>query len=248
MAEMTKKVKKKDPKVVAEVLSTEVDSSSEMPDKSAEGEPKEITRDNMAKAKEAILVNLKRIARTRITIRIKGDILVTHAWSAKALREMLQSQQMTKEEKKLAKGNREKKDPEADFQGARYVRGGKDCFPTNGIKKAMVEAGYQLGIPKNTIRRGVRIVGDFVEIKSQKPVMREDAVRVGPFNNRTADLRYRPQYNDWHMDLEIIFRNDVFSADNIAALLENAGWGGIGEWRPERDGQFGTFEVETDDA
>ncbi len=216
-------------------------------DKSAEGEPKEIKEEILLKAQEAIQVHLKPIDRQRVKIRIKGDILVTHAWSAKALREMLQKQQMSEAEKKLAKKNRDPKDPEADFQGARYIRDGKDCFPTNGIKKSMVEAGYQLGINKNAIRRGVRIVGDFVEIKTDAPPeMREDAVRVGPFNKREADLRYRPQYNDWHIDLDIIFRGDMFTVDQIANLLEHAGWGGIGEWRPEKDGQFGTFEVERD--
>lgn len=219
----------------------------EIEDKSAEGEPKEITKETLLKAKEAIRVNLKPISRQKVTIRIKGDVLVTHAWSTKALRQMLEQQQMTKEQKRLAKDNREKKDPEADFQGARYLRNGKDCFPTNGIKKSMVEAGYQLGIPKMAIRRGIRIVGDFVEIKTKKaPTRREDFVRVGPFNNRQADLRYRPQYNNWHMDLDIIFRDDMFSTEQVVALLEHAGWGGIGEWRPEKDGQFGTFEVEAD--
>lgn len=214
-------------------------------DASAAGEPAEIRGDVLTRAHEVITVALKPIQRQKIKIRIAGDVLLTHAWSKKALEQMLRGQQMTEAEKKLSKRKRDKKDPTEEFNGARYIRNGKDCFPAVAIKKALVDAGYSLGIPKNAVRRGIRIPGDFVEIKhgAKAPTMREDAVRVGPFNKREADLRYRPQYNDWHLDLEVVFRSDLFSAEQVVNLFQHAGWGGIGEWRPERDGDFGTFEV-----
>lgn len=179
---------------------------------------------------------------------IEGEDLITHKWSEKAMKEMLAAQQMTKEEKKLAKLNRAKKNPDEDFEGARYHFDGKDWFPVNGIKKAMVSAGFGLGIAKSIVQRCVFIRGtikrDYAEIKYARIVKREDAVKVGPFNNRTADLRYRPEYQDWSMDLRIVFRSDIISQEQVLTLLEHAGFSiGIGEWRAEKDGQAGSFHV-----
>ena len=42
----------------------------------------------------------------------------------------------------------------------------------------------------------------------------------------------------------IEFDNDQFSPGQILNLLQRAGFSqGLGEWRPERNGDFGTFEV-----
>lgn len=196
---------------------------------------------------KGIIVGLKPISIGTLKVQIRGlSPLLVHAWGKKALEEMLTSQQMTKEEKRKAKENRRAKDPQLDFEEAKYVIDGKDSFPTVSIKKAMCDAGYVLGIPKAVVRQAVFITGDYFEIKHRKCVMREDTVRVGPFGNRTADLRYRPEYQDWSADLVFRFRTDMVSPDQLVALLQNAGFSvGIGEWRPQKDGQFGMFEVVT---
>jgi len=72
-------------------------------------------------------------------------------------------------------------------------------------------------------------------------LMREDMVRVGM---GSADLRYRLQLNDWLCDLEIRFNADVISLEQIANLINIAGFAcGVGEQRPERGGNNGTFSV-----
>jgi hypothetical protein len=121
---------------------------------------------------------------------------------------------------------------------------GKDCFPTIAVKKAMVDAGYVLGHARAVVRQAVFVEGDFFEIKHAACVMREDTVRVGPFGKREADLRYRPEYQGWSAVLSFRYRRDMITADQLVALLQNAGFSvGLGEWRPQKDGQFGTFEV-----
>ena len=204
----------------------------------------EVTGVTLDKPK-GVIEGLKRISTKEIKVKIRGlSSLIVHAWGKKALEEMLAGQQMTKEEKKLAKQNRTKKDPERDFNEARYIINGKDCFPTISVKKAMVDTGAALGISRVVIRQAVFVLGDYFEIKGGKPVRREDTVRVGPFNNRQADLRYRPEYANWSADLIFRYRTDMIDEDQLLALLENAGFSvGIGEWRPQKDGQFGTFEV-----
>lgn len=90
------------------------------------------------------------------------------------------------------------------------------------------------------------VIGDLVEIKGSRPAMRTDFVRVGRFSQRTADIRYRAEFKEWRVDLRILYNMRVISKEQIAHLLNLAGFSvGIGDWRPEKGGQFGMFEVGT---
>ena len=204
--------------------------------------------ESMTKARAAISISLRPIKRATIEIKVCGDSLIVHAWSEKAVKEMLTRQQISKEEKRLLKNNRAKKDPAADYEGAKYHDAqGWDAFPSTGFKKAMVDAGFMLGIPRPAIRAAVFVIGEYVPIAYKKVVMREDAVRVGPYNKREADLRYRPDYIDWSATLRIEYRQDVFTAEQVAALVQNAGFSiGVGEWRPQKEGQHGRFDIVTE--
>jgi len=74
--------------------------------------------------------------------------------------------------------------------------------------------------------------------------MREDMVRVGGIS-KTADIRHRAEFDDWYMDLEIEWnKNGPVTIDQIINLINLGGFtNGIGEWRPEKDGSYGTFRV-----
>ena len=71
------------------------------------------------------------------------------------------------------------------------------------------------------------------------PVMREDVVRVGM---GSADLRYRPMFEKWAATLDVSFA-PPFSGESVLALIDAGGAGGVGEWRPEKNGVYGTFEL-----
>ena len=75
------------------------------------------------------------------------------------------------------------------------------------------------------------------------PEMREDMVKVGM---GTADLRYRPMFVNWGMTLKVRYnKNGAFSLDQILNVINLGGQtNGIGEWRNERDGQFGMFAID----
>lgn len=74
--------------------------------------------------------------------------------------------------------------------------------------------------------------------------MREDMVRVGM---GTADLRYRPEFSEWRTKILVRYNTNVLSEAQILNLLNVAGFAvGVGEWRPEKDGQYGMFHVATD--
>jgi hypothetical protein len=63
----------------------------------------------------------------------------------------------------------------------------------------------------------------------------------------STDLRYRPQFDDWSVKITAQVDADILSADILANLVKRAGFGvGIGEWRPEKGGDFGRFEIDQD--
>lgn len=65
----------------------------------------------------------------------------------------------------------------------------------------------------------------------------------------TADLRYRGEFRNWKATFNIIYNasNTDYSIETIINVLNAGGFTcGIGEWRPERDGDFGTFHVQQD--
>ena len=70
-------------------------------------------------------------------------------------------------------------------------------------------------------------------------------VRVGG-QNKTADLRYRVMFEEWRIPLRVKYLSGAaVSIEQILNAINLSGFVvGIGEWRPERKGQFGMFHVE----
>lgn len=193
----------------------------------------------MAVKKEEV-VELKSIRIERINLEVEGDsALIVHAWSAKAKKEMLDKQM------KKAKTAKDAKDPQRDYEEAFYrLPNGKPGFPTIAFKQAAVSAGgrFSDGLKMTELRGAFFIDGELAEIKGE-PKMREDMVRVGM---GTADIRYRPEFKTWKVTLPIKYNADKISLEQLVNLFNLAGFGvGVGEWRPEKDGQYGMFHVVT---
>ena len=76
--------------------------------------------------------------------------------------------------------------------------------------------------------------------------MRQDMVTVGM---GSADIRFRGQIQEWEAEVMIQYDADILSAEQILNLLQRAGFSqGLGEWRPEKNGSNGTFEVDSTSA
>lgn len=214
----------------------------------------------MAKTTNEI-IEIRPIEITKTTIRIVGDTpLIMHAWSEKAKREILDKQMKVTKSKA-----RDAKNPVEDFIRSMYwltdmptemsqagfekaiSNGAKFGFPVTAIKQAAISAAYRMGWAKDkmSMRGSFFITGDenqMVRIYSDTPIMREDMVKVGM---GTADIRYRGEFRNWYADLEIAFnRNGQYTIEQIINIINAGGYAcGIGEWRPERDGQYGMFHV-----
>jgi hypothetical protein len=179
----------------------------------------------------------ERIDIRRVTLTIVGDSpLIVHAWSHKA-KEMILSKQMKK-----GTQAKEAKDPERDYEESLYrLEDGSCGFPAVGVKAAAIRGAKALAMVMTDARSAFHIEGDLLPIVGA-PRPREDMVRVGM---GTADIRYRGEFPKWSIDLPIVFNARTISAEQIVAMLDAGGFGtGIGEWRPEKNGQFGRFHVE----
>lgn len=164
--------------------------------------------------------------------------LIYHKWSEKAKKMMLDKQQ-----KKASKG-REIRNPKKEYQESFYYdSAGNIAFPAGSIKKAITGAARSIDdVAMTEIRGAIFVIGDdddLIPVKYKKKEMREDMVRIG---KGTSDLRYRGQLKNWQMTFDIEHNANVFSAEQVMNLLETAGFSqGLGEWRPERNGNYGKF-------
>lgn len=180
-----------------------------------------------------------------IKVNIQGTSpLIVHRWSEKAKKEMLDKQM------KKAKQAKEAKDPEQDYRESAYSLNGKYDkknwgkagfgFPAVGFKNSMVTAVTSAGnMTKVAARQAFFIEGDLIKING-KPTMREDMVRL---QMNTADIRFRCCFEKWDAEIPVSYNANVVSADQIVNLMALAGFGvGVGDWRPEKNGQCGRFK------
>jgi hypothetical protein len=211
--------------------------------------------------KKTEVIEIRPIEIKKVTVRVVGDTpLIMHAWSEKAKRMMLEAQMG------IAKGKKkEVKNPADDFIRSMYwltpmpedgtmesfeeaiANGARFGFPVTAFKQAAISAAYRMGWAKDkmSMRGAFYIDSDengMIEIHSDTPEMREDMVKVGM---GTADIRYRGEFKNWYADLTISYNaNGQYSLENIVNIINAGGYVcGVGEWRPERDGQNGMFHV-----
>jgi len=193
-----------------------------------------------AESKSEVAIRAPSILRT--TIKLRGiSSLIMHAWSKKAI-EMIEAKQQKK-----ATGPKSAKVPLDEFNGARYIIDeDTDGIPAICLKNCAVEAGVTLGMQKTYLRKCFFVNPDGDELVPitcpEGPKMRTDMVRVGM---GTADVRYRPEYKHWSLEVPVEFNSELISAHELLNLFENAGYSvGLGEWRPQKDGVHGRFKVE----
>lgn len=188
--------------------------------------------------KKTETIEIPRIEIGYLEILLIGDSpLIMHKWSEKAKKEMLDKQM------KVAKKGRDAKDPQRDFEDSIYHHpDGGYGFPSVAFKNAAVSACRFTDGTKMTVARGAfHVEGEFVKIEGAEPSPREDMVRVGM---GTADIRYRAEFKGWRANVKLSYNKHALSSAQIVNLFNLAGFGvGIGEWRPEKDGQFGRFHV-----
>jgi hypothetical protein len=192
-----------------------------------------------------------------IYVPIMGDTtLITHAWSEKAKKMML-DKQMGK-----APAAREKKDPDKEFRGAMYLY--PKTHPNFPEQPALTAAAFK-GACVNGVRQipGMTMTAvkglfftmglehtDYVPIFNAKPRNRCDMVRL---ESGVADIRFRPEYDvGWCTLVPVRFDESTLSLEQLLHIFNKGGFhGGVCEWRPSAPksatGSHGQFHVASED-
>jgi len=201
-------------------------------------------------------ITVPEIKMERHTLYLVGTApLIVHAFPEKARKAMLDKQM------KESKGGRDKREPGAEVEAARYVLpDGRDGFPAVAFKAAAVTACTSLSdVTKVGARQAFRVEGAamnasgifensfvrtaLVPLVAGPHRIREDVVRLSGAA-RQAEMRYRPEFNPWGVELVVVLNTQVVSINQLATMFVVAGHGvGVGDYRPERDGDAGTFEL-----
>ncbi|MBQ2680611.1 MAG: hypothetical protein IJF97_01595 [Eggerthellaceae bacterium] len=226
----------------------------------------------MAPKKTVDSIGIRPINIHTVEFTIRGTSpLIVHAWSHKAKQEMLDKQRGKKvtskhaikipvndfiesmywltEQPELGETDEE---AEANYVNA-IERGARFGFPCNAIKASIISGAYRAGLDvKQTELRGTFFIEgatdastiDLAEITGPAPEMREDMVKVGGMS-KVADIRYRGEFREWEIPLRMRYNADgKYSLEQILNMVNFGGFVcGVGEWRPEREGQFGMYEL-----
>lgn len=201
---------------------------------------------------------------------IVGDTpLITHAWSQKAKQEMLSKQvKATKPGREARDPERDFTDslyemetPEGVTVDGKSFAKGAFGFPVTGVKNCILAAAHKdKGIARTGVQSALYLDAEMwrarpalagaicdmplVRIYGSDPEMREDMVRIGAGMAKTANLAYRAQFTIWAMRITGEYNSTVITDEALAFLVNESGRScGIGEWRNEKKGVFGSFHL-----
>lgn len=207
-------------------------------------------------AKSIVTITLPEIKLERHNLYLIGTSpLIVHAFPQKNREAMLNKQM------KIAKGGRDARDPSAEVEASKYILpDGRHGFPAVAFKSAAVTACTSLSdVTKTAARQAFRVGGlsmkaegvfegsyvrtSLVPLIAAPPMIREDVVILSGIG-RNPEMRYRPEYTVWGVILDVVLNPQVVSIGQLGSMFQAAGHGvGIGDYRPERDGDCGTFDV-----
>lgn len=192
------------------------------------------------KQKSATKIVIPAVEWVTVNVTLRGTApLIVNNFDTKS------QQQMEDAQKGKASNKRPPKDPDECYERARLRdQKGRDCVSALWIKCACVDsARYVHGVKMTELRGALFIEGELLPLKFKSVRQRRDTVRNA---NGVADLRYRPEYTDWSVDVAVKYRPDMLTPESVMNLLNNAGQSiGLCERRPAQNGDhYGTFEVD----
>lgn len=177
--------------------------------------------------------------------------LICNNFSEKARWEMFEASQGKKMPKRV-------RVPEAEYEAAFYRILRDDTTEVYGFPvvafKAATKGGarfYGKSISMTAVNQFIFMRGIVTKADPQQlveivgaPEMREDVVRSSGIGRKPA-LRFRPMWPEWSATLHVIFVRSSIDRSSVLSLIDAGGMGvGIGEWRPEKGGEYGTYAID----
>ena len=187
---------------------------------------------------------------SRVVVRQKeGEPgLITHRLDSEKLRAYTPDGQPKKNKKDAIR------DPEQEILSCFHVinpelpdyAAGKYGYPSVGFKKSSVIAmgRFLKSIPQTEAWGLYHVMGQLVRIDFEAINSREDVTRDSGMT-RAPRLTYRPEFMEWSAELYVRYMNELISIEQIADILDLAGSTvGVGDWRVDKKGSHGQFEVD----
>lgn len=178
--------------------------------------------------------------RARLGLEIVGTAdLIQNRFPQKAFEQMLRKHMGLST-------HREAKKPRDLIASATILNtAGRVCIPPQAIKAGMLLVASKDETLKKfgrMIRTYIYIEGSSIPIDFEAMIPRVDMVRNSGIN-RVPEERFRPSFHNWKARLTIQYDESKIRPQTIVNLLFGAGDVGVGEWRPQNNGTFGTFTV-----
>jgi hypothetical protein len=140
-------------------------------------------------------------------------------------------------------------DWEADALKKIYVDAEGTIYqPAAHLDRALIEAGKKIKVKGRGKATYSKLFGSMVsveefEILHKKPEYEIHKCLVVIPSTKGRVMRYRPMFKDWVLEFHVQFEDEI-PADVVKEAFEIAGkYVGIGDWRPEKKGKFGKFQV-----
>ena len=145
--------------------------------------------------------------------------------------------------------------PEDEAKAKAYWCDGQLAFPANAVRSALLNAsvGHKIG------RRSAKAVlaGAIIDVLSPsggewllltdhdgRPLTTYEIDLRRAVVQRNAVLRARPRLDQWQARVAIIYDPEFIQEKEIEIFVKRAGITvGIGDWRPEKNGTMGRFEI-----
>jgi len=194
-----------------------------------------------------VVIPRPKILNIRLTVRGITPLIVCR------MDQKTQDEMRAKTEGK-AKNAKEAKDPEREWNAARWVStDGWDGIHAAGVRAAVISAARSVdGLTMTELKQAIFVNADGYSAEGV-PLVRIDG-KARCFTNicRTttgvAYPRHRPKYDDWKLTLNLTVNGHILSEEQAANLVALAGaFSGLGEWRPtapkSMTGDFGRFEI-----
>lgn len=208
---------------------------------------------------ESTVVSVKPINLQTIRMRLVGTAPLKQArFAAKALQAMRQKMESGSTSSKGKQ--REKRDFDRDFIEAQHIsQEGWVGVPASAIRNACIDVCRMVGFKMTHAKMSIFVLADGLDKQDGTPLIRLDAPppekTEEPVRNATGvvDIRVRPMWRKWALEVGIQYDADQFTVDDVVNLIKRAGVQiGIGEGRPfskQSNGTgCGTFEVKESQA
>lgn len=153
-------------------------------------------------------------------------------------------------------GKKEARDFDDDFQQAFHrSTDGWVGVPAAALRNAAIDVCRMVGFKMTHAKMSIFVEADGFDAVDGAPLIKLDAEEPEVLEMATrnatgvADIRVRPMWRDWKLNVVVKFDADQFTTNDVVNLIARAGMQvGIGEGRPYSKSSnglgYGTFKVE----